>query len=154
MPDDAPLSPEPVDLATLARRLRPAMLRLSRLLRREAQKVGISALDAQILGIVQIQPGTGISELADIEQMSRPAMSVHVKRLEATGWLVRAADAPDADRRRVSLTLTDAGERTLAAIRRTRNDWLHARLAHLAPAELAAVSAAIDPLLRIAEMKP
>lgn len=141
-----------MDVADLAERLRPAMLKLSRHLRREAQKIGLSALDAQILGMVRKVPGVGISDLAEIEQMSRPAMSVHVKRLEAEGWLART-DAPGGDKRRVVLALTAAGDRALAVIRRSRNDWLEARLTRLDPDELTTLSAAIDPLLRIAEMK-
>ena len=130
------------------------MLKLSRRLRREAQNVGISPLDAQLLGLIKLRPGSGVSELAEIEQVSRPAMSVHVKRLEAAGWLTRDGDARHADKRRVCLALSDAGRRTLAAVRRSRNDWLEARLARLEPADRAALEAALAPFARLVEMKP
>ena len=141
------------DLAGLAEQLRPTILKLSRNLRREAQKVGVSALDAQLLSIVKLKPGVGVSDLADVEQMSRPAMSAHVKRLEAAGWLAREADAPGGDKRRVSLILTAKGVQALGAIRRSRNDWLAARLAVLTPAELAKLREALAPLARLAEVK-
>jgi len=141
------------DVAALADRLRPVMLKLSRRLRREAQKVGISVLDAQILGIIRKCPGMGISELATLEQMSRPTMSAHVKRLEAVGWLTRETDRPDADKRRVQLSLTATGEQTLQSIRRSRNTWLGARLATLTPEECAALDAAIGPLSRLLEIR-
>ena len=146
-------APGAADVTGLSDHLRPVMLKLSRHLRREAQKVGISALDAQLLGIIRKHPGLGVSELAALEQMSRPAMSVHVKRLEAAGWLTRAADEPDADRRRVRLALSGEGMRALDAVRRTRNDWLEARLARLTEEERTALGAALPPLLRLVEMR-
>ena len=143
--------PQPLKPAELADRLRPVMLKLSRHLRREALKVGVSALDAQILLTIGKRPGAGISELAELEQMSRPAMSDHVKRLEASGWVRREEEAPDGDRRRVRLLLSPAGVQTLNAIRRSRNDWIEARLARLDANELRALGAAIDPLARLVE---
>lgn len=144
---------KPVDAARLADRLRPVMLKLSRHLRREALKVGVSALDAQLLLTIRKRPGMGVSELAELEQMSRPAMSNHVKRLEAAGWVKREEDAPDCDRRRVRLVLSPAGNQALIAIRRSRNDWLEARLARLDAHEVQALGAAFDPLARLVEQK-
>ena len=158
----------PPETAGLADHLRPVMLKLSRHLRREAQNAGVTAIEAQLLGIVLKRPGSWISELAELEQMSRPAMSVHVKRLEAAGWLTRrlgegvvgvgeggeaAAGEPESDRRRVRLTLTPAGHDALNAIRRSRNDWLEARLVRLTPPERAALTSALAPLTLLAEMK-
>ncbi len=138
----------------MADRLRPVILKLGRHLRREAQKVGVSALDAQVLGIVKKSPGIGVSDLADIEQMSRPAMSAHVKRLETAGWLARRPDALDGDKRRVALVVTAKGLQALNAIRRSRNDWLAARLATLKPQELDALDSALTTLTRLVEIKP
>ena len=73
-------------------------------------------------------------------------MSVHIKRLEASGWLVREADGPDADRRRVRLTLSAKGEEALGAIRRSRNDWLEARLMRLSPEDLETLGGRVGPL--------
>ena len=139
--------------AETADRLRPIILKLSRHLRREAQKVGVSALDAQLLGVIKLWPGVGVSELAQTEQMSRPAMSAHVKRLEAAGWIARKSDETDADKRRVALIVTAKGLQALAAIRRSRNDWLVARLAVLTPTERAALDRGLEPLGRLVEAK-
>jgi DNA-binding MarR family transcriptional regulator len=126
------------------------LLKVSRALRREAQRAGVSALDAQLLGVVKKHAGIGVSELAEREQMTRASMSGHVKRMEAAGWIARAA--PDhEDRRRVGLTLTAKGAKALDAIRRRRNDWLAARLAELSSAERSALAAAAGPLVRLAE---
>ena len=134
----------------LAEMLRPALLRASRALRREAQRAGVSALDAQLLGAVKNNPGIGVSALADREQMTRASMSGHVKRLVAAGWVGRL-DADEQDRRRSGLTLTARGVKALEAIRRRRNDWLAARLARLSPADRAALARAAGPLRLIAE---
>ena len=153
MPDPSRSDAPSFDVAGLADGLRPVMLKLSRHLRREAQKVGLSDLDAQLLGIVKRRPGLGVSELAEIEQISRPAMSAHVKRLQQAGWLVRRAEDPGGDRRRARLLLSGEGERALEAIRRSRNDWLEARLSQLEDDELAALDAALGSLTRLAEMR-
>ena len=137
------------DLIALAEALRPALLRASRHLRREAQKAGVSALDAQLLGLIFKHPGIGGGELADFEQMSAPSMSAHLKRLEAAGWIARDPARED-DRRRVGLRVTETGVEALDAIRRRRNDWLAARLAALTAKERRALAAAAEPLRRLA----
>src|SRR6185436_10462556 len=109
----------------LADALRPAILRVSRRLRQEAQKVGLSAQDALLLAQIRKTPGVGVSALADFERTSKPTMSAHIKRLEADGLVARAGDAEDG--RRSGLTVTAAGARKLEIIRRERNDWLAAR---------------------------
>jgi DNA-binding MarR family transcriptional regulator len=146
---NAPISSDR-DVAPLADALRPVLLRASRALRREAHRAGVSALDAQLLGAVKKNPGIGVSQLADREQMTRASMSGHVKRLEAAGWIERAA-ADAEDRRRIGLSLTAKGARALDAIRRRRNDWLAAGLARLSREERAALAAAAAPLARLAE---
>ena len=136
---------DPVDVSVLAEALRGPLLRVSRKLRQEGQKAGLSAQESVILGYLKKNPGAGVSELADFEQISRPTMSSHVKRLEAAGWIARADDARDG--RRQGLTVTAAGLRKHDAIQRQRNDWLAARLRRLSPAEREALMAAVAPLL-------
>jgi len=143
---------EPVDIAGLTEALRPPLLRVSRRLRQEGQKAGLSAQETLILGYLKKNPGAGVSELADFEQISRPSMSSHVKRLEAAGWIARTDDAEDG--RRQGLTVTPAGLRKHAAAQALRNDWLAARLRKLSPAEREALMAAAAPLLRLASVEP
>lgn len=132
----------------LAEALRPALLRVSRRLRQEASKLGLSPQDALLLGAIRKKPGIGVSDLAELEQTSKPTISSHVKRLEAAGWVERRNDAEDA--RRSGLVVTPAGSRQIEAIRRRRNDWLAARLARLTEAERTALAAAAEPLLKLA----
>jgi DNA-binding MarR family transcriptional regulator len=144
-----PLTPlaDPADPVQLAEALRPALLRVTRRLRQEAQKVGVSALEALILGQIKRNPGVGVSDLADAEQISRPTMSGHVKRLEAAGWITRADHAQDG--RRSGLAVTPAGEARLEDIRRLRNDWLSTRIAKLSAADRDRLAAAALPLLQL-----
>lgn len=138
------------DLIALAEALRPGLLRASRLLRREAQRAGFSALDAQILGSIYKQPGVTGGELAEAEQMSAPSMSAHLKRLELAGWVER--EPPSAgDRRRVGLRVSPDGETALAAIRARRNAWLVRRLEALSSKDRRAIAGAAEPLRRLAE---
>jgi DNA-binding MarR family transcriptional regulator len=141
-----------LDITTLADALRPALLRLSRRLRLEAHKAGLSVLDALILAAVKKNPGVGVSALAEAEQTSKPTMSAHVMRLTVAGLVERRGDA--ADKRRAGLAVTAAGTRKLEAIRRQRNDWLAARLAKLTPEERDALAAAVAPLLRLTTVEP
>ena len=137
----------PVEIVDLADALRPAILRVSRRLRQEAQKVGLSAQDAMLLGHIRKHPGVGVSALAETEHTSKPTMSAHIKRLEAAGLVTRSGDA--ADGRRSGLAITAAGARKLESIRRERNDWLAARLARLPADDRARLAAAAPALLRL-----
>lgn len=140
------------DTAQLAETLRPALLRVSRRLRQEAQRVGISASDALLLTQIKRSPGVGVCDLADAEQISRPTMSGHVKRLEAAGLIARADNASDG--RRSGLAVTPAGLDRLDAIRQQRNDWLAARLAKLTPDDRAKLEDAAAPLLQLLSLEP
>lgn len=137
------------DIRVLAEALRPALLRVSRRLRLEAQKVGLSAQDALLLGHITKHPGIGVSALADAEKISRPTMSAHIKRLEAEGLVARSDDA--ADGRRSGLAITPAGLDKLEIIRATRNDWLATRLARLPADDRALLEAATGALLRLVD---
>ena len=137
------------DLLHLAEALRPALLRLSRQLRRESQRLGLSPLDAILLGLIYKRPGVGVSELAELEMISKPTMSAHIKRLEAGGWVERQPPSGD-DRRRVGLAITPAAVVALDAVRRQRSDWLARRLETLTPEGRQALQAAISPLEQLA----
>jgi DNA-binding MarR family transcriptional regulator len=141
-----------IESQVLAEALRPALLRLSRRLRQETQQDGLSYQDAMLLGRIRTTPGQGVCELADAEQISRPTMSGHIKRLEAAGLVTRTEDVEDG--RRSGLALTPVGVRKLDALRRRRNDWLAARLAQLSPEERERLAAAAAPLLRLASVDP
>src|SRR5262245_32677313 len=91
------------DSLALANELRPVLLRLSRLLRREAAEFGVTAGQASLLAGIGAYPGISARELADRESISAPGMSAHLDRLEAADLIVRTRGT---DRRRIGLALT------------------------------------------------
>jgi DNA-binding MarR family transcriptional regulator len=136
-----------IDTVAVADKLRPALLRVGRELRREAREVGVSPEQVSLLVAIKYAPGIGVGELAARERVSAAAMSKHVDRLERAGFAERRPSA--GDRRRVGLTLTDEGQRVLRRVRSRRTAWLASRLRGLSPDELAAVEAAVEPLSRL-----
>jgi DNA-binding MarR family transcriptional regulator len=138
------------DPTVVANRLRPALLRLNRELRRETHALGVSGGQAALLHQIATDPGIGVNELAAREHMSPAGMSKSVARLESAG-LVRRAGLDD--RRRVGLTVTEEGARVLASVKRRRTAWLAGRLRGLSGRELHAVERAIEPLVKLLEVK-
>jgi DNA-binding MarR family transcriptional regulator len=137
------------DPTTVANRLRPALLRLNRELRRELHSLGVTGGQVSLLIKIQKEPKIELRELARWERMSVPGMSKYVARLEAAG-LVRRRELED--RRRVGLELTPEGARVLSSVKRRRTAWLADRLRGLSPRELDAVDAAVEPLLKLLEV--
>jgi DNA-binding MarR family transcriptional regulator len=133
----------------VANRLRPALLKLARELRRESHALGVTGGQASLLIQIHRSRGIGVNELAAQERVSPPAMSGHIDRLERAGLVQRTPDPKDG--RRHALSVTPAGVRVLRSIRSRRTAWLAERLQHLEPHELAAVDAAVEPLLRLLE---
>jgi DNA-binding MarR family transcriptional regulator len=135
------------DPLAVANQLRPVLLRLARELRKETETLGVTARQVTLLWLIRTNPGLSLRELAAEEGISAPALSGYVDRLERAGLIQRVRD-PD-DRRRVGLALTDEGSRLLRRVRARRTSWLAERLRDLDPDEMAAVEAAIDPLMRL-----
>ena len=136
------------DPITLANRLRPVLLKLNRELRREIHSLGVTGGQVSLLALIRREPGIGVRELAARERMSAAGMSKSVARLQAAGLVERTELA---DRRRVGLALTAAGDRVLRSVRSRRTAWLAERLRGLSADELAALDAAIDPLSRLVD---
>jgi DNA-binding MarR family transcriptional regulator len=146
--NNPPAPADELDALAVANRLRPALMRIHRYLREEAHDLGVTSTQASLLGAIHRADGVGLGELAFQEHMSAPTLVGHVDKLQALGLLERQRSDPN-DRRRVTLHLTATGEGVLKTLRERRTAWLAARLETLAPDELAAVEAAIEPLLRL-----
>jgi DNA-binding MarR family transcriptional regulator len=138
------------DPLALANELRPVLLRLGRLLRRETADLGVTAGQASLLSAIGQRPGITARELADRERISPPGISAHLDRLEAADLIVRTRGT---DRRRVGLTLSPKGKRVLKRVRAKRTAWLAERLQGLEAEELAAIDAVIEPLARLLEQE-
>jgi DNA-binding MarR family transcriptional regulator len=142
------ISPDPL---ALAEDLRNAFKLLMREMRRDAERqdTGLSMLQTMLLAAIAEHPGIGVAELARMQQVRSPTMSAQVKALETAGLVARAAPDP-VDRRRIGLVLSQAGADHVQTLRSQRLDWLAQRVARLAPAQLEALAAAIEPLKLIA----
>ena len=79
------------DPTAVANRLRPALLRANRALRREVHSLGVTGGEVALLSLIRAEPGIGVRELATRERMSPAAMSKHIARLENAGLLRRTA---------------------------------------------------------------
>lgn len=139
------VSTESMELAAL---LRPAVLRLNRQLRRETQGLGVSPLMVLLLSAIKKEPGIGVNDLADRENMRASSMSRHVKQLEAAGF-VRRDQTLHTDKRRVGLAITPQAERLIDDVRRLRTDWLARRVAALPAEARAALSQAVGALQQL-----
>src|SRR5215471_11099579 len=124
------------DPTAVANRLRPALLRANRALRREVHSLGVTGGEVALLSLIREEPGIGVRELAARERMSPAGMSKHIARLENAGLLTRTPEAA----------------RLLDSIKRRRTTWLAARLRELSPREVAALDAAVEPLLKLADV--
>jgi DNA-binding MarR family transcriptional regulator len=134
----------PIDTLETANRLRPALLRLARELRRETESLGITSRQATLLSLIREHPGLSLRELAALERISAPSLSGHVDRLEDAKLIERIRSG--GDRRRVGLELTTAGDRLLRKVRAQRTTWLAERLAELPAEQVEAIERAIEPL--------
>src|ERR671920_1192197 len=99
------------DSLTLANRLRPALLRLARELRREIHSLGVTGGQVSLLVAIKYAPGIGVRELAAQEKISPGAISKAVTKLQAQGLVERLAS--ETDKRRVGLTVTEKGHQVL-----------------------------------------
>jgi DNA-binding MarR family transcriptional regulator len=138
-----------LDAMAVADSLRPTLLRLARELRKE-KIAGVSPHQVGLLASIKYAPGVTVGELAASERVSTAAMSKRVTRLQRDGLVTRTKS--ESDRRRVGLTLTDDGQRTLRRVRSRRTAWLASRLSALSPADLDAIGAAAEPLARLLEL--
>jgi len=99
------------------------------------------------LGYVRLNPGTSLSELAGYLGIGLPTASTLVSRLVNAGYLQREEDP--AERRRVSLSLTDIGRGRFEHALDLARQELAERLGRLSQRDLARITAAMAQLRRI-----
>lgn len=129
------------------------VVRVSRLYRLIAAEIGTggpSVSQARTLARLADSPPQRVSTLAAAERLSQPSTTVLVSRMERAGWVTRGTDP--ADRRVVTVAITDAGRAELSRVRVASGRALDARLAVLTAAERAALRAALPVLDRLVEL--
>jgi DNA-binding MarR family transcriptional regulator len=89
---------------------------------------------------------TSVSELAEVKQISRSAVSQAVDILVERGLICRHQNA--SDRRNIPLELTDSGNRLLDTISEKNRAWMKSQMLSLTVQELNALTSAMEILAR------
>jgi DNA-binding MarR family transcriptional regulator len=87
---------------------------------------------------------TSVSELAQVKQISRSAISQAVDLLVERGLISRSQNA--LDRRNIPLELTNAGNELLDTISEKNRSWMKSRMASLSEQDLSTLSLAMQIL--------
>lgn len=129
--------------------LRIAAMRFSRRLRAERAVDSMSDGQMAVLGWLKADGTHSLGELAERERVSPPSMNRTVNCLEESGYITRTTDVDD--RRKVNITLTNAGLAVVAETVRRRDEWLEDALASLEPEERETLARAAVIMAKVAE---
>jgi DNA-binding MarR family transcriptional regulator len=124
-----------------------ALAQLVALLPRLSPRGGLSLTATATLGELERAGPRRVTELADGQGVSQPAMTGLVRRLAAQGLVERAPDPTDG--RGVLVAVTPAGAQLLARRRHARAETLAALVDRLAADDRAALAAAAPALTRL-----
>lgn len=127
----------------LVARLRLAMVRLTRQLRR-ADPAGLSLAALSALTTIAVRGQMTLGELAEAERLQSPSVTRIVDRLEEAGLVQRVPCHED--RRIIRAVATEAGHRLLEERWCGGNAFLAARIAALPPAERESLEDAVGLL--------
>ncbi len=123
----------PHDLSREASDLRIATFRLARRMRTQRAVDSMSDGQFAVLAGLFIHGPHTLTELADRERVSAPAMNRTVNCLQDAGYISRSADENDG--RKVVIDLTDEGRAVVDETARRRDAWVEEALAEIEPAE-------------------
>jgi len=127
--------PTGVSPAELASQLRPALLRLTRLIRNQRVDMSVTLTQLSALATLRKHGPMSPGELAAVERVQPPSMTKVLALLEERGLVTRQAHPTD--RRQAIIVLADSGIALLNSERRSRDAWLSRHLAELTPEERA-----------------
>jgi DNA-binding MarR family transcriptional regulator len=116
---------------------------LVRLLVRQVRSREISRTEGEVLVILSGGPRR-ITELAELEGLAQPTMTLLIKRLEGRGW-VRRERLPE-DGRVAMIALTEAGSAAVGAFRAEFLTAMRVDLERLGEQQLEALLAATETL--------
>lgn len=135
--------------AELASLLRPALLRLTRLIRNQRADTSVTLTQLAAMGTLSKNGPMSAGELAAIERVQPPSMSKVLAHLEERGLIRR--DPHPTDRRQAIVAITEQGVELLSSERRMRDAWLNRRLAELSADERELLVRAVPVLDKLAE---
>jgi DNA-binding MarR family transcriptional regulator len=141
---------EPMTIPQLASELRPALLRLTRIIRGQRIDMTLSLTQMSALTTLGRRGPMSAGELATSECVQPSSMTKVLAMLEERGLVKRAVHP--IDRRQAIIALTASGRRLLDAERRSRDEWLSRRLAMLSDEEQALLHEVAPVLHKLAEI--
>jgi DNA-binding MarR family transcriptional regulator len=150
-PDDAHADGETVrrdaGIERIAADLLPNCSQLVRLVLRRLDDE-ISRTEGGVLRTLSLRPRR-ITELAELEGLAQPTMTVLIKRLEERGWVTRARDA--ADGRVALISITPSGAAALERFRSLYRIALAEKLQAMSADELDELDAAARCIGRLVQ---
>ena len=131
----------------LAAALRPVLMRLDLLVRRQHTQYALSRAQTSILNTLACHGHLRMSDLARLENIRVPTTSNAVTVIESMGYAERIPDADD--RRGVSVAITDLGRARIDEVLAARDRDMAERICQLDPVQQDALTAAIPALVAL-----
>jgi DNA-binding MarR family transcriptional regulator len=137
----------------LASELRGLLARLIKKLRKESVTGRhLSLTERSTLSALYQQKQMLPSELASSEKITNQSMSQILNHLLELGYITRTPS--DTDKRKVLISLTEPGEKTLLQVRAERNEWLAKAISDSCDEEeIKLLKKVIGPLTRVVDHK-
>lgn len=108
----------------------------------------VSRTEVGVLRILSAGPRR-ITELASIERVTQPAITLLVNRLAERGWVERVSDPTDG--RAVLVSLTSSGADAFAQLRQEYRQMLHAEMAMLCDEDVDTLARSVEILDELIE---
>lgn len=137
-------------ISELAAQLRPALLRLTRIVRNQRVDMSVTLTQLSAMNTLSKSGPMSAGELAACERVQPPSMTKVLANLEERG-LVRRESHPS-DRRQAIIAITQDGIDLLDSERRSRDAWLTQRLGQLTADERALLRDVVPLLDKLAEL--
>jgi DNA-binding MarR family transcriptional regulator len=135
--------------AQLASALRPALLRLTRLVRNQRVDMSVTLTQLSALYTLHKRGPMSAGELATCEKVQPPSMTKVLANLDEHGFVRR--DVHPTDRRQAIIAITEAGIALLDSEQRSRDLWLTRQLTTLSAEERALLERVVPILDKLAE---
>ena len=133
----------------LASLLRPALLRLTRMVRNQRVDTTVTLTHLSAMGTLHKHGPMSAGELATCERVQPPSMTKVLAHLEERGLVRR--DAHPSDKRQAIIAITDAGVALIESERRSRDAWLTRQLELLSADERVLLQRVVPILDKLAE---
>jgi DNA-binding MarR family transcriptional regulator len=137
------------DLERLAEDIGTTAARVAREVRRPLLSQEVSFARMRVLALLLENGPQRIMQLALLDQVAQPSMTIMVDGMEQLGWVERNPDPTD--RRAVLVSLTPAGAAEVKRVQGIRSRALAAQLAEMADDDIDQLQAAVDAFHRLVE---